>query len=140
MALKRTAIDIAFSNLVRERANYTCERCGTYYPEGRRQGLHCSHFYSRRHKSTRWFGLNAFAHCYACHQYLGGNPAIFTAWVRNLIGDGAMQILEERHNQVFKTTKGWEKEGAAYFRNEKKIIEEKRIKGETGYIEFLEFY
>ena len=43
-AIKRTPADKAFSDCVRSASEWTCERCHTYYEEGRRMGLHCSHF------------------------------------------------------------------------------------------------
>ena len=139
MGIKRDKYDKVFSDLVRERSNWTCECCGKHFPEGRRQGLHCSHVYSRRHQATRYLGLNAFAHCYSCHQQLGGSPIEFTAWVRNQLGDGAFDRLREAHNTVVKRTKAEKEELYAHLKEELKKIQEKRKNGETGYIDFVEF-
>lgn len=52
MALKRDKFDDVFSQLVRERTDWSCDYCGrTFHHE--RQKLHCSHFKSRRHKANR---------------------------------------------------------------------------------------
>lgn len=59
MALKRDKHDIVFSQLVRERANYECDYCGRQFRHEPSK-LHCSHFKSRRHKSTRYHPFNAF--------------------------------------------------------------------------------
>ena len=72
--MKRSKWDKVFSNAVRVRDKWTCQRCKKYYPEGRRQGLHCSHFYGRAKYSSRFDFDNAEALCYGCHQYLGSHP------------------------------------------------------------------
>ena len=38
--MKRDKRDAVFRLLIRERSNWTCERCGCYVPEGERQRLH----------------------------------------------------------------------------------------------------
>ena len=137
--MKRDATDAAFSDCIRERVNWTCERCGKYYPEGQRRGLDCSHFYGRRHHSTRWHPDNAFAHCRGCHQYLGSNPAIFAKWVLDQLGDTRYDWLMQRHNQIAKYSKKEKKEIAQHYKQELKRIQELRKNGETGYIELISY-
>lgn len=84
--IRRTPSDALFSLLIRERASWRCERCDRYFPEGERQGIHCSHIFSRRNKSTRWHPLNAVAHCFACHLYLTENPIVFATWAEQHLG------------------------------------------------------
>ena len=120
--MKRDAADTAFSNFIRERDNFTCQKCHKTYPEGRRQGLHCSHFYSRRHQSTRYYSRNACAHCFSCHQSLGGNPVEFAEWIDTYLGSEAAQELRERKNQIKKRTKGEKKEIAAHWRAQLKYL------------------
>ena len=96
---------MVFSNLVRRRAGWKCQRCGKQYPEGQAQGLDCSHLFGRRHRSTRWHPDNAFAHCRGCHQYLGSNPPIFTEWAIDQLGQTRFEWLRYRHNMVMKYTK-----------------------------------
>jgi len=86
MNIKRDKRDAVFSQLTREGAGWTCDRCGKYHPEGFRQSLHCSHIYSRRNRMTRWMPLNAAAHCFACHNFLGENPLIFAEWAKGHLG------------------------------------------------------
>lgn len=93
MRTKRDKRDAIFSNLIRESAEWTCERCGKYHPEGQRQSLHCSHIYSRRNRMTRWLSLNAVAHCFACHQFLGENPLIFAEWAEDHLGSDGYKTL-----------------------------------------------
>ncbi len=103
--MKRTKFDILFSNSIRMRDNWTCTRCGTFYPEGKRQGLDCSHIFSRRHTATRWEPLNAVSHCRGCHEFLGGNPVLFEQWARKRLGNYTLDMLTEKHNRIIKLTK-----------------------------------
>jgi len=73
MAIKRTKWDVVFSNYIRHRDNWTCQRCNKKYPE-KSQGLHCSHFYGRRSWATRLEPANAMALCFGCHQHVGSFP------------------------------------------------------------------
>ncbi len=134
--MKRTAADDAFSKCVRERADWTCESCGKVY-EKKSQGLHCSHFFSRRHRATRWAGDNAAAHCFYCHQTLGGNPVEFHRWIENHLGETRLQIVEDLKNSIVKIPKSEEKEIAKHYREQLKMIEQKRADGVTGYIDFV---
>lgn len=95
--------DTVFSKLIRLRARFNCEKCGRYFPQG--HGLQCSHFFSRRHQSTRYDPDNAAAHCFACHQRLGANPIEFTAWIKGYLGDVRYEALQLRHRQIVKRTK-----------------------------------
>lgn len=136
MKIKRTVEDDLFSKLVRERANHTCEYCGKYCGAGHEHGrLDCSHFFSRRHTSTRWEPLNAAAHCFTCHQNLGENPTVFTAWIKRHLGRW-YDVLEEKHNQTVKKSKIDIKEMREHFRRELKRMEELRSEGAIGRIEF----
>ena len=135
--MKRTKLDKVFSDLVRERAEFTCERCGKYYPVGHRQGLDCSHFYGRRHRSTRWHPDNAFAHCRGCHQYLASNPAIFDKFARDSLGDTRYDWLMERHNQTVKYTKADLEDIYQHLKAQLTYLQRRRSQGERGYIDFV---
>lgn len=71
--------DRLFSEWVRTRDNWTCQRCGAYHAPPTR-ALHCSHFQGRGKESTRFEPLNADALCYGCHQYFTSHPADHYAW------------------------------------------------------------
>lgn len=96
--MKRDKWDKAFSDAIRERDNWVCQRCQTYYPEGKRQGLHCSHFYGRAKYSTRFDFDNAEALCYGCHQYFTSHPALHREHKINRLGDTLFQQLTLRSN------------------------------------------
>jgi hypothetical protein len=136
--VKRTKLDIVVSKLVRERAEWKCERCEKYFPEGRgRQGLDASHLYGRRHKSTRWHPDNIFAHCRGCHQYLGSNPPVFAKWALDQLGETRYDWLMRRHNQVVKYTKADLEEMYQHYKAQLAYLERRRRDGEKGYIDFV---
>lgn len=82
-AVKITPADKAFSDYIRTRDQWTCQRCGKVYNplvSTDRMALHCSHFQGRGKEATRFDPLNADAMCYGCHRYLGAHPAEHYAW------------------------------------------------------------
>ena len=127
--------DTAFSKCVRERSDWTCECCGKKYEENS-QGLHCSHFYSRRHRTIRWCADNAASHCFGCHQRLGGNPLEFSKWIEEHLGEAGVEILTEKRNSLVKVSKQEEKEIAKHYREQLKKMKEERANGKTGRVEF----
>lgn len=137
--IKITPADSAFSKCVRARVNWTCERCGAVH-ERNSTGLHCSHFHGRGNWSLRFEPLNAFAHCYGCHSYLGANPTEFASWVQSKIGLHAMYSLNYAREDTnlgrqYRKTKGTG-EIAKYFRGVYQDMLNKRDNGETGRIDF----
>lgn len=84
--IKRDSLDADFSRAVRERAEWSCERCHRYFPVGERAGLQCSHYFSRRNKSLRYHPLNGFSLCSACHRRLTENPDDHREWVADRLG------------------------------------------------------
>ncbi|HAI19363.1 MAG TPA: hypothetical protein DCM10_15825 [Xanthomarina gelatinilytica] len=143
MGIKRDAADSWFSKCVRERTNYTCEYCHKQYDRSS-TGLHCSHYWGRASKSVRWAGDNAFSHCYSCHQKLSANPHDFTYWVNKMLGDTRYEALLDKKNdtsigkQLLKDNKA----GliAKHYKEQHKILTEKRQQGETLYIDFIDYY
>lgn len=133
--MKTSPADAAFSKCVRARADYTCERCGAVHNQSS-MGLHCSHIFSRRHRTIRWCGENAQALCFKCHHWYGGNPADSGKWITELIGDGALELIREKMDQRVKVPKTEEKQIAAHYRAELKRIQQARDDGQTGRVEF----
>lgn len=135
--MKRDKFDKLFSDMIRERDNWTCQRCEKYYPEGQRQGLHCSHIFSRRHTATRWEPYNAVAHCFSCHQYLGGNPVKFEQWVRKYWGDTIVDMLDEKHRMICKLTKKDKVELYKHMKTENARLLQLRRNGDTSQIHLV---
>jgi hypothetical protein len=133
-------LDRVFSQLVRERSDWTCERCGAEFPERKGSGLHASHFWGRSRRSTRWYGWNVFAHCCGCHRYLSRHPVEFNAWVQEQMHDDRFNDLTLRANSVHKYTKSDKEEMLVHLKAQLDYIRRRRAeKGETGYIDFVDW-
>ena len=139
MAIRRDPLDAVFSDLVRERADWTCEKCETQFPDRKGAGLHASHYWGRRNRSVRWHGMNVWAHCFACHMNLGGNPHEFKSWVFKQLGEPNYDELTLRANSVRKYTKADRKEMRAHFKEQLADIRRRRADGEQGYINFVDW-
>ena len=133
--MKTSEADKYFSRCVRAANDYKCYKCGKQY-DSSSTGLHCSHNFSRRHRTIRWCKENALPLCYACHQWYGGNPLDSGKWLENELGSGVVEILREKMNMKLKIPKSEEKEIAKHYREQLKIIQQKRDDGHTGYIDF----
>lgn len=59
--------DTLFSLYIRTRDNWTCCRCHKSYPNNS-MGFHCSHYFGRTIKETRWDEKNCDGLCYGCHK------------------------------------------------------------------------
>ena len=129
-------MDDWFSRCVREAANWTCERCGTYYSEGARQGLHCSHLFGRRRLSVRYAPDNAVAHCFTCHQILGENPLRFASWIRQHLGEEKTDLLEERANTIIRLKAYHKKQILENLKASHADLLEQRRQGITGRLTF----
>lgn len=83
--IKITKADRKFSLMIRERDEWTCQRCGkTYVPPTK--ALHAMHNHSRAckrcttkrptpHVCARLDPSNALAGCYGCHMWIDSHPA-----------------------------------------------------------------
>ena len=135
-AIKRDIADAAFSDCVRERADRTCESCGKPASVIK---LECAHIFGRKNKTLRQHPDNALCLCFSCHLYFTGNPLEFSDFVRNLLGDDRIEILREVGRGITKYNKQFVKDCAKHYREQYKILCEKRSMGEVGRIEFEAF-
>lgn len=135
MALKRDKFDDVFSQLVRERTNWECDYCGrTFHHEHAK--LHCSHFKSRRHKSTRYHPYNAFAHCIGCHRKLEEDPYEFTAHAEIVYGEMTIERVARLACVPLRLNDDLKAELYQHMKSELKRLRELRAGGEVGRIEF----
>lgn len=138
--MKRSPADIAFSLCVRERSDWICERCQRDFKHNR-GSLHCSHVYTRGIRITRWSGMNAFAHCVGCHDYLGKNPLEFDRHFLEVRGEGQKELLMEKVRETkLKIPKTEEKLIAKHYREQLEEMDQKRKDGVTGWIEFVDYF
>ncbi len=106
--IKRRKSDILFSNFIRERDGWTCQRCGrTFDPDNSndRMGCHNSHYWRRGHESTRFDPENCDTLCASCHEYAGtneGGELWYKPFKIQQLGQQAYDLLELRHQQYKK--------------------------------------
>jgi len=73
--LKRTKADKLFSDYIRLRDQYKCQRCHIQINPPTNE-IQCAHFHSRSKKSVRFDIENAISLCRKCHLYFDG----YSAW------------------------------------------------------------
>jgi len=97
--MKRTKDDIAWSDMIRKRAGWTCQRCGHRFGQAT-MGLHAAHIFSRAIKKTRHDPDNGLALCYGCHSWGHRNPLEFHAWAKGKLGTEKYEALMIRAKRV----------------------------------------
>ena len=87
--MKRTKADIAFSNFIRERDNWQCQKCSREFNRDcDTTNLHCSHFKGRRNQAARYDPENCIALCLNCHKYFDEqNRQAYTDFKINQLGE-----------------------------------------------------
>ena len=116
--IKRESCDKWFSDVVRQKSNYTCEHC-----KKTDSRMECAHIYGRRLKSVRWSLDNAVCLCHWCHRDFTENPLKFTDWLNQYFGEGHMDILREKKNAILKATPDVKKDISKHYREELKKLE-----------------
>lgn len=127
--IKISSADKAFSDYIRTRDNWTCQRCKKRYDPNvaiQRMALHCSHFKGRGKEATRFDPLNADALCYGCHRYFTANPDEHYMWQVTRKGLKTVEKIILASNGYKK--KSERKLEAIYWRNELKKLEENNAK------------
>ena len=133
--IKITPADKWFSLCVRERAEWTCERCGV-----KSESLQCAHIFGRGNKSVRLEPLNAFALCFTCHLYFTSNPMHFSIFVHEKLGD-EYDLLNElsldivRGKEYVRAIKSGE--AAKHYKAEFSRMSSLRLEGKTGRLMFV---
>ena len=115
----RSQADAAFSDYIRARAHYRCEKCGKQY-EPKSNGLQCSHNFSRRYYNIRFDPDNAIALCHHCHNYWYSKDIPEAAkWLETKLGtDKIARLIALKNQTQRKPTASEEETIAAYWRAE----------------------
>lgn len=103
--MKRWTQDKLFSDWVRSRDDWTCQRCFKEYDQTSptsRMGLHNSHFHGRGKWSTRFDSDNCTSLCYGCHRFLGSRPIEHTEFMMKRLGSKKFKQLNKRANIIKK--------------------------------------
>src|SRR5262245_8336812 len=96
MTVKITKLDAEFSQIIRIRDRWTCQRCGTTYVPPTAV-LHNSHFIGRENKRTRFDDENCDALCWGCHQFMETHKGtLYRDWKIEQLGEARFQALVDR--------------------------------------------
>lgn len=87
----KSTLDKRFSDYIRAKAKWRCERCRKKV-EGR--DAQCAHISSRRYLTTRWREENALCLCAKCHRFFHDHPQEFGIWLDDVF-PGRRQIIQE---------------------------------------------
>ena len=137
MKVKRKKGDIVFSSLVRERANYCCENCGT---DKRHDSatLNCAHIMGRRGVALRWHPKNAVALCRSCHIFFTEHPFDWADWCNCKFGESLVAELRLVSSIPVKWYKKTREAIYKHMQAELKIMQDKRSQGQVGYLDFAQ--
>lgn len=133
--IKRDATDAAFSDAVREAADWTCQRCMRPFPERKGQDIHCSHFFSRKYLSTRWFPDNAASLCASCHSIVSDDHHEHVRLFERLLGSTRYQWLIERKQKIVRYRDADKKAIREHFKAQVEHFKIQRRNGATGCLE-----
>jgi hypothetical protein len=105
IGIKERKTDKMFSDLIRARDNWQCLACLEEKGESKdysenKQGLHCSHYWSRRHENTRFDPENCISLCRYHHQFAWGHGDgrnEYTAFMIKRLGQQGFDMLNIRH-------------------------------------------
>lgn len=101
-SIKISKLDALFSKWIRDRDNWTCVRCGSRY-EPPTNALHCSHFWGRANKSTRFSPENCDALCYGCHALWEANKqGEYRDFKIKQLGEEGYAALEKKARSIVK--------------------------------------
>lgn len=101
MKIRISALDKEFSKFIRNRDDWTCQRCNKKYPPPT-NSLHSAHFHGRRKKSVRFEPDNACALCFFCHQYFHENPVDHVNFMQVRLGKRRYDCLLVAANVIKK--------------------------------------
>jgi hypothetical protein len=141
LMIKISPADAAFSQCVKVRVAGRCEASGREFPgadlTGKAAGLECAHVYGRRAKSTRWFPDNAVSLSHGKHRYYTENPHEWIAFVAEKLGQERFERLRAKWLTNVKVNEALEKQIAAHYRKQLRLMQDMRKQGVGGRIEFL---
>ena len=90
--IKRRKADILYSQYIREKRGWQCERCFIKYPPNSK-GIQCSHYFGRAAESVRFSEDNCDVLCFSCHQYFTSNPNEYREWKLKKLGAEGLKNL-----------------------------------------------
>lgn len=100
----KIALDKVFSLYIRQKEAdhrgfvkcYTCSKVDHW------KSMHCGHYISRRHLSTRWEEKNCKVQCVGCNIFNQGAGPAFAIHLLKDYGPDILSILEIKKNNIFR--------------------------------------
>lgn len=89
--MKISKADKLFSQYIRSRAKWICQRCGRKFKKNG-PGLHCAHYWSRGRWITRFNQNNAIALCFGCHRYIDTHKEEKNKLFKRILGNKFLQL------------------------------------------------
>jgi len=97
--IRLRATDRLFSQYIRQRDKFTCQRCRHIFPSDDAQGLDNSHYWGRWHENTRFDEDNCISLCCGCHRiWAEEGREEYKAFMVHRLGERGYDLLEYRHN------------------------------------------
>lgn len=101
--MKISKYDKTFSDYIKLRDGYKCQRCHKQYEKGNARGLDCSHYMGRTNQATRYDEENAEALCMGCHSYFEDRKqTAYRDWKIEQMGLEAVIAVEQRSRAIKK--------------------------------------
>jgi 5-methylcytosine-specific restriction endonuclease McrA len=139
MTIKRDATDAAFSDAVREAADWQCQRCQRPFPERKGQDAHCSHFFSRKYLSTRFLPDNATLLCASCHSIVTDDHHEHVKLFERLLGETRYEMLVERKRKLVRYREADKKAIRQHFRAQIEHLKIRRRNGHDGVLPLVSY-
>ena len=98
------ALDKVFSTYIRKRDSIDgiIGKCCTCGKVGEIKYMHCGHFMSRRHLSTRWEEKNTACQCVSCNLYNQGKQYEFSLYLDRKYGAGTSEKMRIKASNTCK--------------------------------------
>lgn len=95
----KASCDRAWSQLVRARAGYHCERCGATPEESQ---LHAHHVDGRNNHRLRFDPRNGVCLCARCHRWGHDHPLLYSAWFQGYRLEDARYVVHPNQRKLIK--------------------------------------
>jgi len=95
--IKLRTSDRLWTQYMRIKQKYTCQKCGRIYPEDNCRNLGVAHFHGRGHENVRFDEENTLCLCsIPCHQWFDEHKTEFTEFMLKRLGQKRFDLLALR--------------------------------------------
>jgi len=120
---KRRRDDDLFSDYLRAKRNWTCERCKKYMYH-QRHILDASHYVTCENETLRFDEENVRVLCRGCHIFFHKHPYEHTKFMEELLGEQGLQMVIVRGQKFTKRNKAYIKSNCKLIKLKTKYLEE----------------